>query len=242
MRFALGPVLFVSAFAVVATVAGCKASVDAKVNAGTEEHKADFDEPMDTRSLQGGGPEQAPVPTALLGARQDLSYGGSTTPRCTCLAVAVGQPTDASFQWAGTRPSIDSETQVVVALSSAGVTCDTGGAGASYWGYEVVGEDVIVVVETAKPGRPIAQGAIIPRPMGSGRIYVRPLDKGVPYGKPQSGAGNRCQVANIGSGSSAAVAPAGTAAPTASPAPASPAPASTGGPASNTWQQTKDNP
>jgi hypothetical protein len=185
---------------VLAAVSGCKASVDAKVDAGKEGEIDDFDKPMDTKAMSDTprSLDEPAAPTALLGARQDLSYKGSTTPRCKCLAVAVGQPADASFQWAGVRPSINRDSQVVLALSSAGIPCDSV-TGASYWGYEVVGQDVVVVVESAQPGRPVAQGAIIPRPSGSGQVYVRPLDKSVPYGRPQSGSGDRCPVANLGS-------------------------------------------
>jgi hypothetical protein len=201
-----------SLFAAVAAISGCKASVEGKVDSPKEGDIHDFDKPMDpnaqtsTRALE----EPAAAETALLGARQDLAYNGSTAPRCKCLAVTVGQPTDASFQWAGKRPSIDRDTQVVVALSSAGINCDSSAAatGASYWGYEVTGQDVVVVVESAKPGRPVAQGAIIPRPIGAGQVYVRPADKATPYGRPQSGSGDRCQVANLGPATSAPAAPA----------------------------------
>jgi hypothetical protein len=210
VRFAVASVFFVSAL-VLAAVSGCKASVEGKVDAGKEGDIADFDKPMDPKAAlsQPRAFEEPTAQTALLGARQDLSYGGSATPRCKCLAVAVGQPTEASFLWASVRPSIDRDTEVVVALSSAGISCDSGPAatGASYWGYEVVGQDVVVVVESAKPGRPVAQGAIIPRPTGSGRVYIRPLDKAVPYGRPQSGSGDRCQVANLGTVPAASATP-----------------------------------
>jgi hypothetical protein len=210
VRFAVRTVFFVSVGVLaLAAVSGCKASVEGKVDAGKEGDIADFDKPMDPKALSATRAVEEPgAQTALLGARQDLSYRGSQTPRCKCLAVAVGQPTDASFQWAGVRPSIDRDTEVVVALSSGGISCDGPAAtGASYWGYEVVGQDVVVVVESAKPGRPVAQGAIIPRPTGSGQVYVRPVDKDVPYGRPQSGSGDRCQVANLAPVPSASAAP-----------------------------------
>jgi hypothetical protein len=154
--------------------------------------------------------QQKPADTALLGARQDVAFNGSTTPRCKCLAVAVGQPTDSSFQWTGTRPIIDQESQVVLALTSSGVSCDASGdlAPASYWGYEIVGQDVVVGVEAAKPGRPIAQGAIIPRPVAGGQIYVKPVASDVPYGRPASGQGDRCAVSSAARPPQAAAAPA----------------------------------
>jgi hypothetical protein len=68
--------------------------------------------------------------------------------------------------------------------------------GASYWGYEMSGNDVVVVVERAAEGRPVASGAIIPRPSG-GQVYLRAADKTVPYGRPMAGTGERCQVGNF---------------------------------------------
>jgi len=214
VRLAIAEALL--ACASVALISGCKASVEGNVNTGkSEEEIADFDKPMDpnaasgTRGMTGSMPD-----TALLGARQDLGFNGATTPKCRCLAVSVGQPTDPAFQWAATRPTIDEGTEIVLAFTSAGVSCDAGAdaPGASYWGYEVVGQDVIVVVESAKPGRPIAQGGIIPRPAAGGHIYLRPVDASTPYGRPLSGAGQKCQIASLAQ--PAAV----TAAPTAAPA------------------------
>ena len=214
------------AFAVFATLSACQASVEGSVNTPKSEAEVpDFDKPLDTSAVEASrGPVSATPDAALIGARLDLSYNGSTTPRCKCLAVAVGQPTDPSFQWAGTRPTTDPNAQVVLAFTSAGVTCDasTDSAPASYWGYENVGSDVIVVVESAKPGRPVAQGAIIPRPAAGGQIYVRPVASGVPFGRPLSGTGDRCAVAALARPASAA---------------SSPAPASSSG-----WKSIKEQP
>ena len=218
MRRPLFSAFFVAAAAAAAPLPGCKASVEGKVNTGKEGEIADFDKPMapnsmsdDTRSAEPGA-----APAALLGARQDLSYKGATSARCKCLAAAVGQPTDASFQWTGTRPVTNPDTQVVIALTSGGVPCDVESSGASYWGYETVGHDVIVVVEAAKPGRPVAQGAIIPRPTSGGQVYIRPVDKSVPYGRPPVGAGDKCLMPGV--------APAAAAASTDAPAPAATTP------------------
>jgi hypothetical protein len=202
-----------------ASLSGCKASAQGSVNTGKEGEVADFDKPMgpssgsETRSF-----DETAAPAALLGARQDLAYKGATSARCKCLAAAVGQPKDSSFQWTGTRPITNADTQLVIALTSAGVPCDVEASGASYWGYETVGQDVVVVVETAKPGRPIAQGAIIPRPTGSGHIYIRPVDNSVPYGRPASGAGERCVLSGVAPAPGAAAAGATT---TTAPKPAS---------------------
>jgi hypothetical protein len=134
--------------------------------------------------------------TALIGARQDLGYRGPPSTTCGCLAVALGQPGDPPFHWSGPVPKTDPNSEVVIALTSAGQTCPSAAPqslGASYWGYEVVGGDVVVVVEPAMPGRPIASGAIIPRPANGGHVFVRPSSNTVPYGKGPTGA-PRCAI------------------------------------------------
>jgi hypothetical protein len=203
---------------VFALVTGCKASVEAEVNSPKSEAETpDFDKPMDVSAIERAqAAQQKAADAALLGARQDLAYNGSTTPRCKCLAVTVGQPTDPAFQWTATRPIIDQDSQVVLALTSSGVSCDAGPdlAPASYWGYEIVGQDVVVGVEAAKPGRPVAQGAIIPRPAAGGQIYVKPVTTDVPYGRPTAGQGDRCAVAALARPE---------AAPAAAPSPSTPA-------------------
>ncbi|HEX4340515.1 MAG TPA: hypothetical protein VH062_31620 [Polyangiaceae bacterium] len=218
MRLALVEALF--ACAALSAFPGCKASVEGNVNTGkSDEEVADFDKPLDLSGVNRAPTTAVPPDAALLGARQDLAFNGATTAKCKCLAVAVGSPSDAAFQWASTRPVVDGNTSVVLAFTSSGVTCDAAPSanGASYWGYEVVGQDVVVVVESAKPGRPIAQGAIIPRPAAGGQIYVRPVDSTVPYGRPLSGTGPRCQVATLAQAPvAAAAAPAPTTAPAAS--------------------------
>ena len=209
MRLTLAGALV--ACAVVAAFAGCKASVEGNVNTPKSEAEIpDFDKPMQPSELAGvRTAPPAAAETALLGARQDLSFKGPTTPRCKCLAVAVGQPTDPAFQWTGTPPVIDPSSQVVLALSSSGVACDAGPdlAPASYWGYEIVGQDVVVGVEAAKPGRPIAEGAILPRPAAGGQIFVHPVTSDVPFGRPVSGQGDRCVVAGLARAAPAAAAP-----------------------------------
>lgn len=186
-------------------LASCQASVEANVNAGTKSDTEDIDKPLDARAMTANraASEDAAKDVALLGARQDLSFHGPSTAACQCMEVALGQPGDVAFQWAGERPHTSRESQLVFAMATAGVQCPgaSGDAtGASYWGYEVTGDDVVVVVERALPGRPVATGAIIPRPTGRGQVYVRPADKKVPYGRAiAAGAGksDRCQIGKL---------------------------------------------
>ena len=165
------------------------------------EGQADFEKPMEpTFESQQAAPQTESQGVALLGARQDLSYRGPATAQCKCLAVATGAPDNKAFQWSGPKPEISPASQMIVALSSSGIDCPEAGAnppGASYWGYELSGADVVVVVETASPKHPLASGAIIPRPGAGGQVYVRPADKALPYGKPASGTGPRCKVGPV---------------------------------------------
>jgi hypothetical protein len=136
------------------------------------------------------GPESGAGETALLGARHDLRLAdGHTTPVCSCLAAARGAPSSPDFKWAGNVPVIDPSSQTVVALASEGVACSSASAhGASYMGYHVDGNDVVIDIEEAQPGRPITHGAVVPLPQSGGRIVLRGVGK-VPYAQSLSGAG-----------------------------------------------------
>jgi hypothetical protein len=157
----------------------------------------DFDQPI--TSPAGGGP---PAEPALMGARHELRLSPQLkTPTCKCVAVALGQPDDAAFEWQTVAPKIDPTAQLVIAMSSEGIACDgepKDSLGASYWGYEQRGDDVVVVVEAAKFGRPITAGAIIPKPFGQGHVYLRPASNAVPYGRPLEPGQAMCRVGNPG--------------------------------------------
>jgi hypothetical protein len=167
---------------------------------GGDADEAEFDEPLGAEGAgdQSSGGEAALSEAALLGARHDLALAGeSLAPTCTCLAVVAGFPSNPAFFWHSIVPTISPESQIVIAFTSEGVSCDKadqGGLGASYWGYRKAGRDVIVYIENAAPGRPVTTGAIIPRPIGGGAIYVEPREKNVPYGLPLDGSGKRCRV------------------------------------------------
>ncbi len=161
------------------------------------------EEPSETQSelVEPGDPEAELDPNAelaLIGARHDLQLSeGTTTPVCSCLAVAAGGPENPKFTWLGVRPAIDPSRQLVIALSSQGIECPAAPAdslGASYWGHRMEGGDVIVVVESAKLGRPITQGAVIPLPATGGRVVVRPASKTTPYGHPLNSTQKDCVI------------------------------------------------
>lgn len=198
----------------------CKASVDASANlnanGSSASANADAKTDADLRAASKGNGEMvhdASQPaglaglntvsssSVLLGARHDLKLrAGQSTATCQCLAVAVGGAHGAPMLWTAAAPDIDESRQLTIALSSEGQTCSgepKGSLGASYWGYRISGNDVIVLVEAARGGRPLTNGAVIPKPVGPGQVYVAPASKKLPYGRASDGT-ERCKVGNPG--------------------------------------------
>ncbi len=132
---------------------------------------------------------------ALLGARHDLRLSVErATNQCQCLNVALGEANLPAFRWKAGTPSLNPESQLVIALSSEGQTCEgepKDSLGASYWGYRVSGNDVVVLVESSGRGRPLTAGGIIPKPFGDGQVFIAPAGKKTPYGRAKDG-GARC--------------------------------------------------
>ncbi len=179
----------------------CRASVqaDAQLNTGPDgkQQVREFDRPLDPAEARAEPVADEPPPEyALLGARHDLSYVGPTTPTCQCLAVTLSESAaHPAFQWEIGPPQLNPSTQQVIAFTSNGVSCDappSGTLGASYQGYVVEGNDVVVMVEALGEGRPMTSGAIIPRPQGNGSVLVEPA--GAIYGKPLEGKAKRCKI------------------------------------------------
>ncbi len=191
--------------ALVATLesVACKASVHADANVSTDSKSGQplqsFDRPLDAPMVKAEAASDGldVEEYALLGARHDLNYTGSKEPSCLCLAVALrDRPDDAAFQWELPPPRLDPAAQWVIALSSNEVPCESppaGTLGASYQGYAVDGNDVVVFVEALGEGRPMTNGAIVPRPKDGGAVYVE--SAGAAYGKPLDAKGKRCKIA-----------------------------------------------
>lgn len=202
----LGPACLGALWAGLA-VSACQASVqaDAKVSVKGEEREAqDFDRPLETPPVVEPASDDAFTVEefALLGARHDLNYNGPKTAVCQCLAVTLqDRATHESLQWELDVPRVEPTTQWIIALSSNDVECASpppGTLGASYQGYGVDGNDVIVYVEALGEGRPMTSGAVIPRPQGGGSVFVEAA--GAIYGKPLGSKGKRCKIAAPGAG------------------------------------------
>jgi hypothetical protein len=137
----------------------------------------------------------------LLGARHDLKLlPGKATANCECLSVALGGARSSGMAWGAVPPELDDRTQLSIALSSEGQICKgepQKSLGASYWGYRLQGNDVVVLVEAALSGRPLTAGAVIPKPVGAGQVYVAPASRKLPYGRALEGKG-MCKIGNPG--------------------------------------------
>lgn len=197
----------------VAAVALAALSCEASVNGGAKtrirhdaeegpEDVPDFNKPMSAKALA-NAPATEPNfagEVTLLGARHDMNLVlEHASVACACIKVAIGSAPSAAFQWQGAVPHLNDETQLALALSSESMVCKDepkGSSGASYWGYRISGNDVVVFVEGARSGVPRAGAAIIPKPVGDGQVYVAPAKSKMPYGRPLDGKGERCKIGN----------------------------------------------
>jgi hypothetical protein len=187
---------------------GCQASLNADANARVRHDAeegpadtADLNKPLSAKALGATVATPARGAPTLLGARQDLSLVVEhANAACTCLKVAIGSAPSAAFRWQGSVPELNEETQLAMALSSESMPCQNepkGSSGASYWGYRISGNDVIVFVEGARAGRPRTAAAIIPKPVGDGQVYVAPARGKFPYGRSLDGKDAKCKVGNV---------------------------------------------
>lgn len=145
---------------------------------------------------------QANPDFALFGARHDFMVkDASGAIACRCVSALLGPPSSGKLEWQAEMPKTKPETHLVVALVPGTGDCPgapTGAGGASYWGYRLEGNDVVVLLEDWKPARPRPMGAIIPKPSPEGQVYLAPVSPTLPYGGPANGPGARCALGNPG--------------------------------------------
>lgn len=186
---------------------GCQASMQGRVTTAESSTFTTSDESFELESQQGpftdeeedawddaapfsGGTKAVP---ALLGARHDLSLTPGTAPTCSCMAFAVGDPSDGRFSWEGQRPVLGGDSSVVVAFSMVDGECAAEQV-ASYKGYKVVGNDVHVLLELSVEGRPRLFGAVLPRPLPGGSLVVAPPPD-APFGHSRNPSQTTCVLA-----------------------------------------------
>jgi hypothetical protein len=200
-------------------ISGCQASLNADANVSGKGASAEADADGsangsaegqgemsraatgDSTSAAASSASNLPPSRVLLGARHDLKLrSGKGTASCECLTVALGSSRSSGMAWNAVPPELDETTQLTLALSSDGQACKgepKQSLGASYWGYRISGNDVVVLVEAARGGRPLTGGAVIPKPVGPGQVYVAPASKTLPYGRSLEGKG-LCKIGNPG--------------------------------------------
>jgi hypothetical protein len=203
------PIGIIVAGLVGAAAFGCKesVSVEAKVGANAPEPSAAAASPAPVVTDSVAEPV---IQTDYFGVARGLSLSaGKRDPICSCVAAAVGPPTDPSFHWPATAPKVGADA-LVVAIGSDDVPCETQGNGPSIRAVDRVGNDVVVVLEEHHSMRPKALGAIIPNPGANGAIYLRGEGRGA-YGRPLgAGAGPQGRWCLVGKGTGASANPPGT--------------------------------
>ena len=190
------------AFAALACQGSASGSASTKRVKMDAEEGPDFDKPITAKEL--AAPATAPAPrfndVALLGARTDLSLVSEhANAACGCVKVAIGTASSAAFRWQNGAPHLNDDSELAFAMTGESMACSgepKGASGASYWGYRISGNDVIVFLEGAREGVPRASAAIIPKPVGDGQVYVAPAKPKFPYGRSLDGKNTRCKVGN----------------------------------------------
>ena len=179
-----------------APLVACSASVQGSVKTGAS-GKADepdpfarLHDPEPAISTDADAPELSELDAnlrgtkpnlALLGARHDLQLQPRVTPSCSCMAFAVGEPSDSRFVWEEEPPVLSGTGSTVVAFGMVEGECASEVL-ASYRGYEQAGADVRILLEQAVEGRPRLSGAVVPLPAPGGRFVIVP-PKDAPFGK-----------------------------------------------------------
>ena len=179
---------------------GCTGSVNGSAN-WSSAPKEEVRPVREVTSLASGGADsvEAAKPT-VLGVRPDLwlADGGGRTPKCSCLAVAIGQATDPRMHWRDNAAEVRADA-LAFAMSPMGVECPGGDPDetkrrASISAVDTIDSNVVIEVEEVPEGRPLAWGAIIPKPARGGSVYVQPKNPKSPYGRPGGVGLGRCKV------------------------------------------------
>lgn len=189
---AVGPALMLGS--------GCSGSVrvksSAEVNTTEPDPFAALNDPEPASAVRSATPQPtngSSAHLALLGARHDLDLKPHNEPSCSCMAFAVGKPSDARFAWEGARPNASGNNTNAVAFAMVEGECEPGLV-ASYRGYELLGSDVHILLEPAVDGRPQVGGALLPAPQPGGSYVVVP-PKDAPFGRSRTPGEAQCRLA-----------------------------------------------
>lgn len=176
--------------------------VEGDASASARARDPDLDDMASREGLSDPWSESAVTSSepTLLGARRGFSLEStSDAVACQCVFAILGPPTMRQLKWEETPPRTQPETQLFVAFAPDDGNCPQarpGSRGASYWGYRIDGNDVIVFLEEWKQGPPRTMGAVIPKPPMGGKVYAAPAVRGEPYGASADGKVTRCTIGN----------------------------------------------
>jgi hypothetical protein len=166
----------------------------AQINTGTdddERHEVAPPAPSAPANVALAPEPSAPADrTYFLGVVSDLSLTQASTraPACRCLAVGYGLPADPKFAWKQGPPRVETGT-MAVAIAADGVACSAPGYAplrASISAVERAGDDIVVVVENVREGRPPCTARSWSRRAARARSRAR-ARRGAPYGAPAGG-------------------------------------------------------
>lgn len=181
---------------------GCKSSVKGDANFGAsiaEEPPPESDASRAT--LPPPAPGTANEKTTFIGVTHALTLAddAAKNAKCTCLAAAVGRPGDPFFRWSGPVPEVG-DGAIVFALASEQAPCERRAPGENRASIQAVsrrGDDIVIELEQAREGIPVAHGAVLelPRQPGSGSsIYLVP-PRHAPFGHPLPGSNeSECRI------------------------------------------------
>jgi hypothetical protein len=163
------------------------------------------DGPAKPSDAQAGGLSLTPAEPGevrhFIGVVHDLSLGPAAdkSPVCSCLMLTYGRPNSGKFKWRGGQRGFDKDT-MAVAIGSEGIACNmmVGGKAkdlgpASIAGIDHEGGDLVVIVEEARRGIPIAHGALVKALDPGAGIIVKGTGD-VPFGTPLGGGKGVCKV------------------------------------------------
>jgi hypothetical protein len=138
----------------------------------------------------------------FLGVVHDLALGPAAekVAACSCLAVAYGRPNSPTFKWRNGARRTDKDT-MAIAISSEAVACNVmvGGkektlAPASIAAIEHEDKNIVVVIEEARRGIPVARGVLV-KALEPGAFVIIKGRGDVPFGTPIGGGQGACRVA-----------------------------------------------
>jgi hypothetical protein len=170
-----------------ASNADVEAEVDADGNAAAASPASSGSRSAESQAADGKlGLARLDIPTSEAeeqhtGIVFDLSLKSDAAHRrpCGCLSVAYGRVDDSQFEWKSDSTLLRRDPSAFAIAISGIARCDStsntssGALQASISGIARQGKDIVLTVEPARGGKPIARGVMTPQPDSGAKIVVR---------------------------------------------------------------------